>query len=256
MLTTFSSFRLISADLNKSIARTSAQPLVAREIDHYNKAIGGIKTVDDFIKNDRVFKFAMKAFGLEDMSYAKAFMKKMLVEGVESSSSMANRLSDQRYREFVKAFNFARYGELTTTFAATRGGTVDRYVRQTLEEDAGAQNEGVRLALYFQRKAPGIKSGYAMMADPALLKVAQTVLGLPAGQASNVDNTAKLIERRIKMSDLQSPEKVQKLLQRFTAVWDATNRAPSLPGVDALFSGAGAPGMSADLLLSLQRLRR
>ena len=76
MLTTFTSFRLISSDLNKSIERTSSQPLVKREIDHYNKTIGSIKSIDAFVKNDRVFKFAMKAFGLEDMDYAKAFMKK------------------------------------------------------------------------------------------------------------------------------------------------------------------------------------
>lgn len=77
MLTTFTSFRLISSDLGKSIARTSSQPVVAREIDYYNKTIGSIKSIEAFVKNDRVFKFAMKSFGLEDMDYAKAFMKKL-----------------------------------------------------------------------------------------------------------------------------------------------------------------------------------
>jgi hypothetical protein len=255
VLTTFSSFNLISADLGKSISRTSSKPMVAREVDHYLKTIGSIKSVDDFVKNDRVFKFAMKAFGLEDMSYAKAFVKKMLKEGVESSGAMANRLSDQRYKDFVKAFNFARYGEAATTFSSTRAGTVDRYVRQTLEEEAGAQNEGVRLALYFQRKASSVTSGYGIMADPALLKVAQTVLGLPIGQRMDVDGTAKLIEKRIKISDLQSPEKVQKLLQRFAAMWDAGNGAMSAP-FNAMSSGAGGGAMSADLLYSLQKLRR
>jgi len=46
----------------------------------------------------------------------------------------------------------------TTIFDRTRQGTVDAYVRQTLEEDAGARNEGVRLALYFNRKAGDIKA--------------------------------------------------------------------------------------------------
>ena len=255
MLTTFTSFRLISSDLNKSIERTSSQPLVKREIDHYNKTIGSIKSIDAFVKNDRVFKFAMKAFGLEDMDYAKAFMKKMLSEGVESRTAMANRLSDKRYGEFVKAFHFARYGELTTTFAATRGGAVDRYVRQTLEETAGAQNEGVRLALYFQRKAPSITSAYGLLADPALLKVAQTVLGLPVGQRTDVDATARLIEQRMKIADLKNPEKVQKLLQRFTAVWDAnTNLATA--SIDQISVVSAGGGMSMDLLFSLQKLRR
>ncbi len=255
MLTTFTSFRLVSADLDKSISRTSAQPVVAREVQYYQKTIGGIKSAEEFVKNDRVFRFAMKAFGLEDMSYAKAFMRKMLTEGVDAPGAMANRLSDQRYKDFVKAFNFARYGELTTTFASTRTETMDRYVRQTLEENAGAQNEGVRLALYFQRKASGVTSGYGIMADPALLKVAQTVLGLPVGQKTDIDATAKLIEQRIKISDLQSPDKVQKLLQRFAAIWDVDNSVAASP-VETLFSDPAGGGMSVDLLFSLQKLRR
>ncbi len=229
--------------------------MVAREIDHYNKSIGGIKSIDAFVKNDRVFKLAMKAFGLQDMDYAKAFIKKMLSEGVESRTSMANRLSDKRYADFVKAFNFARYGELTTTFAATRSGTVDRYVRQTLEETAGAQNEGVRLALYFQRKASSVTSAYGILADPAMLKVAQTVLGLPVGQSSDVDATAKLIEQRMKIADLKSPEKVQKLLQRFTAVWDA-NTSPATGFAGQISGGFAGGGMSMELMFSLQKLRR
>ncbi|MDP2355943.1 MAG: DUF1217 domain-containing protein [Beijerinckiaceae bacterium] len=255
MLTTFTSFRLISSDLGKSIARTSSQPVVAREIDYYNKTIGSIKSIDAFVKNDRVFKFAMKSFGLEDMNYAKAFMKKMLSEGVESRTAMANRLSDKRYGEFVKAFNFARYGELTTTFAATRAGAVDRYVRQTLEETAGAQNEGVRLALYFQRKASSVTSAYGILADPALLKVAQTVLGLPVGQKTDVDATAKLIEQRMKIADLKDPAKVQKLLQRFTAIWDA-NTSVATSSIAPIFGGSAQGGMSLDLLYSLQKLKR
>ncbi len=255
MLTTSSGFRLVATNLAKTIERTAAQPMVAREKDYYLKTIGSIKTIDAFVKNDRVFRFAMKAFGLEDMAYAKAFMKKMLTEGVESRGAMANRLSDQRYKDFVKAFNFARYGELTTTFAATRAQTVDRYVRQTLEEEAGAQNEGVRLALYFQRKAASVTSAYGIMADPALLKVAQTILGLPAGQKSDVDATAKLIEKRLKIADLQSPAKVEKLLQRFAAIWDVNNGASSAP-TNMAFSVAPGAGMSADLLFSLQKLKR
>ena len=91
------------------------------------------------------------------MTYAKAFMRKVLTEGIDKRDSFANRLADTRYREFVETFNFARYGDdHDRSSTRTRQGTVDRYVRQTLEEDAGAQNEGVRLALYFERKAPSI----------------------------------------------------------------------------------------------------
>ena len=59
-----------------------------------------------------------------------------------------------------------------------------QHIRQTLEEEAGAKNEGVRLALYFERKASGVKSAYGILADAALLKVVQTALGIPAEKAA------------------------------------------------------------------------
>ena len=68
------------------------------------------------------------------MTYAKAFMRKVLNEGVDSSDAFANQLADSRYRDFADTFNFKRYGETTTIFDRTRQGTVDKYVRQMLEE--------------------------------------------------------------------------------------------------------------------------
>ena len=117
-----------------------------------------MKSIDDFLADDRLFTYAMKAFGLGDMAYAKAFMRKVLEGGIDANESFANSLADKRYRDFAETFNFARYGEATTVFTRAGQGTVDNYVRQALEENAGAQNEGVRLALYFQRKADASKA--------------------------------------------------------------------------------------------------
>lgn len=256
MLNTSLAFRLISTDLDRSMARTAEKPLVERSVEQYREAIGKVKSVDDFISNDRVYRFAMKAFGLDDMTYAKAFMRKVLEEGVDSSSALANKLSDTRYREFAEAFNFARYGTATTSFGRTQQGTVDRYVRQTLEEDAGQQNEGVRLALYFQRKAADIDSPFDILADPALLKVVQTATGIsPLTSAADIDKQAELIKQRLDIDDLQDPDELGRFLTRFTSLWELENgtAAATVPTIIA-----GQPlafGISGDLLASLQNLR-
>jgi hypothetical protein len=57
--------------------------------------------------------------------------------------------------------------------------TVEKYTRQKLEQDAGTSDDNVRLALYFERKAPTIKTAFQILADAALLKVVQTALGIP-----------------------------------------------------------------------------
>ena len=207
------------------------------------------------MKNDRLFRFAMKAMGLSDMAYAKGMIRKVLNEGVDDPKAMANKLQDSRYKEFAKVFNFKQNGANTTTFEATRGGIVEKYVQQTLEETSGAANEGVRLALYFQRKAPGVTSAFNILADKALLKVAQVALSLPTSMSnSDIDAQARMINDKLKVADLQDPAKLNKFLQRFTTLYDLANDT-SASQVASLFSQSQT-GLSADMIMSLQKLRR
>lgn len=254
MLSTNVAFRMIATDMERSLARTAGMPAVARESENYLSRIGEIGSVEEFIADDRVFSYAMEAFGLGDMTYAKAFMRKILEQGTDRPDSLANRLSDARYREFAETFNFARHGEATTVFDRTRQGVVDRHVRHTLEENAGARNEGVRLALYFKRKAPGIESPMDILADPALLKVVQTAIGLsPLTAAADIDRQAEMIAERLDVAELKDPEALQDFLTRFSSFWDMAHAPPSI--APSLLSGQGQFGVSPDLLLSLQRLK-
>ena len=256
MLTTLDSYSTIAANLTRSLSTTAAKPQVARETDYYLAHIENIKSIDDFLADDRVFRYAMKAFGLEDMAYAKAFMRKVLTEGVDKRDSFVNTLADARYKDFAQTFNFARYDKTTTIFDRTRQGTVDRYVRQTLEEDAGAQNEGVRLALYFQRKAPSVTSAYGILADAALLKVVQTALGIPAEtSAMDIDKQAQMISARLDVADLKDPDKLKSFLGRFASLWEVNNPSSTTDPTAVLFSQPLELGIGGDLLASLQNLR-
>ncbi|QFU17657.1 DUF1217 domain-containing protein [Microvirga thermotolerans] len=256
MMTTFTNYQLISRDIQKSLARVAAEPVTAREVKYYLENIEKVKSIDDFLGNHRLYAFAMKAYGLEDMTYAKAFMRKVLTEGVSDKSSFANRLADERYKEFAKVFDFKTYGETTTTFERARQGTVDNYIRQSLEISAGQEDAGVRLALYFERKAPGINSPYDILADPALLQVVQTALNIPeTASGGGIDAQAAMIEHKLDIDSLSDPEKVKRFLQRFTTMWDAKNNAASSP-VLTLFTGSSASaGMNVEMLMSLQRVK-
>lgn len=256
MLTTFATYGMISSDLTRSLKTTAAQPQVARESAYYLANIGNVKSIDDFLGNDRLFSFAMKAFGLQDMTYAKAFMRKVLTEGIDKSDSFANTLSDKRYADFAAAFNFARYGDTTTIFDRTQQGTVDNYVRQTLEQDTGSQNEGVRLALYFQRKASTVESAYSILADPALLKVVQTALGIPAStSAMDIDKQAQMISAKFDIADLKDPTKLNKFITRFATMWDVDNPPTDTTSTNVLFAQPLEAGIGIDLLSSLQNLK-
>ena len=372
LLNTFTSYQLITKDINKSIDRIEQQPTVDRDTKYYLANITKVKSIDDFVNNDRLFKFAMKAYGLEDMDYAKAFMVKALKEGVSSPNSFANKLTDKRYAQFVSAFNFAangadatiynkaqqlvtknyatqaqiagldpnsdyvkgettyylanitkvksvddlmsnsrlytyalaafgldsatenkdlikqvlqggvrdpnsvankqknpayaalasafnfeQYGEAATTINPAQQPTVDKYMRQTLEEDAGKTNEGVRLALYFQRKAPDITSWYDVLADTALASVVRTALGLPDSFATaDIDKQAQLFEQKLDISDFTDPVKLGKFLTRFTSMYEINNpTSTAVTSVSVLFAQPVTAGISTDLMMAMQKLK-
>lgn len=256
MFSTAVGYKLIASDFTAALKRTASQPNVERDGAYYLANIRNIKTIDDFIGNDRIFKYAMKAFGLEEMDYAKAFMRKVLTEGIDEPQSFANSLTDTRYREFAETFNFKRYTTGATVFDRAQQGTVDRYVRQTLEVDAGQSNEGIRLALYFQRKAEGVETPFHLMADRALLKVTQVALGIPEATGTmDIDRQAELITSRLDIEDLKEPAKLDKFLERFTALWEIENptSAPSAGIVQLVDGSFGGIGM--DLLQQIQNVR-
>ncbi|CDX11466.1 conserved hypothetical protein [Mesorhizobium sp. ORS 3324] len=372
MLNTYSSYQLIVKDINKSIDRIEQQPTVDRDTQYYLANITKVKSIDDFVNNDRLFKYAMKAYGLENMDYAKAFMVKALKEGVSSSNSFANKLTDRRYAEFVRAFNFAangadatvynkaqqlvtknyatqaqiagldpnsdyvkgettyylanvtkvksiddlmgnsrlytyalaafgldsatedkdlikqvleggvrdpdsvankqtnpayaalasafnfeQYGENATTYVPAQQPTVDKYMRQTLEEDAGKTNQGVRLALYFERKAPDITSWYDVLADTALASVVRTALGLPDSFATaDIDKQAQLFEQKLDISDFTEPEKLSKFLTRFTSMYEINNpTSTAVSSASVLFAQPITVGISTDLMMAMQKLK-
>lgn len=253
MVSTIASYQLISRNLVRSLEQTARKPEVSNDTAHYLAHIGDVKSVDEFLKDDRLFAYAMKAHGLSEMDYAKAFLRKVLTEGISSPTSFANKLVDTRYREFAAAFNFDMLGEGATQTTAATTGTVGKYLRQTLEEDAGEQNEGVRLALYFEREAPRITNAYQLLADKALLKVAQTALGIsPRTSMAGVDKQAAMLEKEIDFADFQSPEKLRTFLQRFSVMWETENGEATRPSI--LINQPIETGISASTLADLQNL--
>lgn len=374
MINTFTSYNLISRDLPRSLERVRAQPMVQRETDYYLETIGKVTSIEEFVADSRLFRYAMKAHGLEDMAYAKAFMVKVLKEGIADPDSFANKLSDKRYLEFARTYNFAARGQHTTTYSPARKGTVDKYLsvrigagtdpsspellaevnhylanigrvrsadelvsnerllavalrahgfaegetvdktvlrrvleggvddpsspanamadkrfaalaesfdfarhgeeattfnvtrtpavqkylRQTLEENAGERNEGVRLALYFERKAPTLRSYYEILADKALAKVVRSALGFPDALAqADIDKQAAMIGERIDLADFKDPRKLAAFLTRFTSMWELSNPSDARPAsIAALFSQPAEYGISTDLLFTIAQLKR
>lgn len=256
MIDTSLRLSMLNNNMSKSLELVRKDPLVDRLSEKYLEKIRDIKTIDDFIEDYDVFSYAMKAFGLEDMTYAKAYMKKVLVEGVSDKESFANKLTDERFRTFAEAFNFEQFGDATTSFKSVQDDVVDMYVRQSLEDKEGEENAGVKLGLYFERKAPEIENMMELLADPALAEVARTLAGIPQEAAgADLDVQVAMLEERIDIEDLKDPDKLKDLMIRFTALWDLENQNTNTSIPNVLLSGNNMVSMDEGLLASLQGLK-
>ena len=258
MLSTTASYLAVSSNLTRMQAATAASPQVKTDTAYFLANIGKVTSVADFVGNYRLFSYAMKAFGLEDMNYAKGLMTKVLDGGVTSSTALANTLG-ANYKAFATAFDFAGQGTYVTQTAAATTAVVSKYVEQSLEDKEGTQNQGVQLALYFTRNASSITNLYGLLADKNMLKVVETAFGLPSSTTADIDYArGKTLSTYVSVSDLQDPTKVQKIAERFTAMWDlaGNNTSSDVSNVTQIFAASSSTaGVGADLLLSLQGLR-
>ena len=254
MLSTLSSYQLAVRDLPRSLEVVQSDAVVQRETDYYLENIVNVKSIEELVDDDRLFRYVMKAHGLEEMNYAKALVTKVFEEGRDEDDAFVNRMADGRYRELAETLDFKRYGTATTSFDRAQQGVVDKYLRQQLEENAGATNEGVRLALYFERKAPTLTITEEILADQALSAVVRQTLQIPQETAFlDIDKQVEMIEEQLDISKFSDPEELSDFIEQFVAIYDATNGQPN-PSLE-LFNQGTAYGVSTNLLLTIQSLR-
>ncbi|KAA1178224.1 DUF1217 domain-containing protein [Rhizobium tropici] len=222
-----------------------------------------VTSVTDLLADSKLTNFILKANGIDPKSVTTATLKKAFASDPFDSKSFLNTTDGAKFKSIVEAFNFGTDGKLTDSKLGTTqnqgalAATNDLYLHQTLEDQQGETNPGVRLALYFQRKAPDINSIYDIMGDKALYQVITTTYNLPSS-ISNMDVTtqAKMLGNFVNVSDLQDPDKVNKLLQRFSAMYDLENNTTSStsPALSILSGSSSSTGISADTLLSIAQL--
>lgn len=235
----------------------TAKTKANEESKYYQEQVPKLKTVDDLLKNRRLVDFTLVAAGIDPKTVSDDMAKKLFKSDVNDPKSFANQQTDKRLGRIVASFNFDGKGNLIQNpFSAVqdRGHArqiLDGYLQNELETRQGEDNPGVRLALYFERKAQTITSAYDIIGDKALLEVFKTTFSMPDGFSNmKVDQQKVIVEKKLKMTDLQDPEKVKKLIQRFAVMYDLAQGESSN---NVMLAGSG--NISADTLYSLSQIR-
>ena len=163
MISTYLSYDLVNRDIKGSLDRLSTSRQIARERDYYDANIGKVTSVEDFLKDYRLYSYAMKAHGLEDMTYAKAFMRKVLESDLSDDNSFANKLTDQRYRQFASSFQLSS-GTAVVQTSRQIDAVIDTF-KKTKESEA----ESVAVETeYYKAKIGAVTSVDQLLGDERL----------------------------------------------------------------------------------------
>lgn len=227
-------------------------PEIARDEDYFRANIGKITKAEDLVKDRRLLKVALGAFGLEADINNKAFIQKVLEGGTLSAGSLANRLADKQYLKFSAAFGFGDYAIPSTKLSDFPNTILKSYEARSFETAVGDTDGDLRLALNAQRELAALaaKTGsedtkwYGILGNTALKQVFTKAFGLPASISSvDLDQQLKVFKDKATtlfgvdtVSQFSDATKVETVIRRFLVKSQADAAAST--------TGAGAAALA------------
>ncbi len=184
---------------------------------------------------------------------AKGLITKVLEGGGRQSEEPRNTLPNAQWKAFAAAFNFVDSGATPPSSTSAVATTTSDYVEQQLESDQGDQTSALSLRSIFQRVAPTVTSEVGILADPNLLQVAATIMGLPPAAAADLQ--PQTLSELMPLSDLKDPAKLTQLTERFNSdvAITPTVPAPARPPTSRSDSGNSSSGQSGAAAVPRQR---
>ena len=177
--------------LNRTIERQTtlfnAAPALQRDTDHFRQSIGEVQSAADLVSDRRLLRVALGAFGLQDDIDSRAFIRTVIEQGTGTDDTLANRLTDARYRSLAEAFGFlsgAAGGTPPPDFADR---IIDQFRQREFETAVGEQDGAFRLALNADRELAALAAEdssdtalwFRILGTPPLREAFEVALGLP-----------------------------------------------------------------------------
>lgn len=207
---------------DRMFAQFKRDPRVQRAVAEFKERVAKVDSLDEFVKDYKVYTFTLTAFQLEEKADAPGFMKKILGQDLNDDKSYVNRLVDPRFKQMAKTFDFEALGVINLKDPKVIDQVVEGYLVNEFEKRMGEQNPALREAMYFKRNASQVTSVYQILSDKTLSKVVRVGLGLPEQMAYlDAKKQAAMIEKRLDVKKLSDPRFVDRLLRQYVARVDA-----------------------------------
>lgn len=214
---------LEKSDQTRAVSKFRSSVQVTRDVEQFKQQVASIKTPEDLLKNRKVMTFVLSAYGLDSEINYLGRIKAVLNSDLSNQNSIANRLSDRRYRELASELQVSATGVKTIKADATIGKIVERFITNEYEKKLGEQDVAVREARYFAKNIGKASTVYEILGDPVLRTVVTDTLGLPPQFAlRDVEAQAEFIRRTLDIGQFKTVATVQSQSQRLNAQTDVT----------------------------------
>jgi hypothetical protein len=228
---------LQSAEQNQAqdVKATGAQPAVQLAIKQFTQAVNSATSVTQMLSNPAVMNVLLTANGMSDQIGYTALATQALTSNLSDPNSLANQLTDTRWKTLAQTYNFAANGLSAIQNPAAIAAVASAYTQMTWETNEDSVTPGLSNALAFKTQASTVTSVDQILGNPTLRTVVTTALGIPE-QIAFQDITAQenAISTRLDITKLQNPKFVETFVQQYLIANSGSTSASSTPDLTTL----------------------
>ncbi len=163
-------------------ARPAAAGITSQSIEatYFIENIVDVTSPADLVANDRLYRFALKAFELDDRINDRALIESVLIDGTGDETDLANQLGDPKLQALARAFGFGEVELFNVTHPAF-GGAIARRVEALETPEAETVRGAERIdpeTEYFQENIRTLQSVDDLINDRRLFAYVMTAYDL------------------------------------------------------------------------------
>jgi hypothetical protein len=201
---------------------TAAEPTVAHAVAAFTAGVKAATSVKQLLSNPAVMEVLMTANGLADQIPYAALARKALTSDLGNPKSLANVLTDTRWKAVATTYNFATKGLSVIQDPKVIGTLANAYAEVTWRQSLDAQTPGLSNALTFRAQASSFRSVDQILGDRVMRNVVTTALGLPLEIAfQSLNAQEKAISTRLDITRFQDSKFVESFAQRYLVAANA-----------------------------------
>ena len=212
-------------------AAFARQPLLQRDEAYFRENIGKVQSAEDLVKDRRLLKVALGAFGLDADIDNRFFIRKVLEDGTLKAGALSLKLADRRYRDFSAAIGLGDFGTSRLRMSDFADRILAAWKDRSFETAVGNVDESLRLAMTAEREIGRIAASrqsddvqwFTLMGQRPLRLVMETALGLPSSFGTlDIDKQKDMLRQKSaaafgddRVAQFADPDRMQALIKRY-----------------------------------------